>query len=59
MSWPLTEHTPLAPHVSSGPQSASLVQPSPVPAEQSLDVIAILDGLYRSAEAGKEIVLQY
>jgi predicted dehydrogenase len=33
--------------------------PSPVPAEQSLDVIAILDGLYRSAAAGKEIVLKY
>jgi predicted dehydrogenase len=32
-------------------------KPSPVPAEQSLDVIAILDGLYRSAESGKEIRL--
>lgn len=30
-------------------------KPSPVPAEQSLDVITILDGLYRSAAAGKEI----
>ncbi|NUL82836.1 MAG: Gfo/Idh/MocA family oxidoreductase [Armatimonadetes bacterium] len=31
--------------------------PSPVPAEQSLDVITILDGLYRSADEGKEIRL--
>lgn len=33
-------------------------KPSPVPAEESLDVIAILDGLYRSADEGKEIVLE-
>ncbi|NSW56446.1 MAG: Gfo/Idh/MocA family oxidoreductase [Armatimonadetes bacterium] len=33
--------------------------PSPVPAEQSMDVIAILDGLYRSSAAGKEIKLKY
>jgi predicted dehydrogenase len=32
--------------------------PSPVPAEQSLDVITILDGLYRSAARGKEITLK-
>jgi predicted dehydrogenase len=32
-------------------------KPSPVPAEQSLDVITILDALYRSAEAGREIQL--
>ncbi|MCA9410837.1 MAG: Gfo/Idh/MocA family oxidoreductase [Candidatus Omnitrophica bacterium] len=31
--------------------------PSPVPAEESLDVIRILDGLYRSAETGKEVRL--
>jgi predicted dehydrogenase len=31
--------------------------PSPVPAEQSLQVLTILDGLYRSAVAGKEIKL--
>ncbi len=30
---------------------------SPVPAEQSLDVMTILDGLYRSAAQGKEIRL--
>jgi predicted dehydrogenase len=33
--------------------------PSPVPAEQSMDVMAILDGLYRSAAEGKEIALNY
>lgn len=31
--------------------------PSPVPAEQSLDVITVLDALYRSAADGREIVL--
>lgn len=30
---------------------------SPVPAEQSLDVISILDGLYRSAATGREVSL--
>jgi predicted dehydrogenase len=33
-------------------------KPSPVPAEQSLDVITILDGLYRSAATGKEVSLK-
>ncbi len=33
--------------------------PSPVPAEQSMDVIAILNGLYKSAAAGKEVTLKY
>lgn len=33
-------------------------KPSPVPAEESLQVMAILDGLYRSAEAGKEVRLE-
>ncbi len=32
-------------------------KPSPVPAEQSLDVITILDGLYRSAASGRVVVL--
>lgn len=32
-------------------------QPSPVPAEQSLDVLTILDGLYRSSAAGAEVRL--
>ncbi len=31
--------------------------PSPVPAEQSLQVMAILDGTYRSQEMGREVVL--
>lgn len=29
--------------------------PSPVPAEQSLQVMSILDGIYRSQEAGREV----
>jgi predicted dehydrogenase len=32
-------------------------KPSPVPAEQSLNVIRILEGLYRSHESGREVVL--
>ncbi|CAN5758472.1 Gfo/Idh/MocA family oxidoreductase [soil metagenome] len=32
-------------------------RPSPVPAEQSLQVMTILDGIYRSQEAGREIRL--
>lgn len=31
--------------------------PSPVPAEQSLDVMRILDGVYRSQESGREVRL--
>jgi predicted dehydrogenase len=31
--------------------------PSPVPAEESLEVIKILDGIYRSHKSGKEIKL--
>ena len=30
-------------------------KPSPVPAEQSLQVMAILDGIYRSEEEGCEV----
>lgn len=33
-------------------------KPSPVPAEDSLKVIGILDGLYRSAAEGKEVKLE-
>lgn len=40
-------------------EAVALGKPSPVPAEQSLDVIAILDGLYKSSEKGKEIALKY
>ncbi len=32
-------------------------EPSPVPAEQSLQVLTILDGIYRSQEAGAEVKL--
>lgn len=32
---------------------------SPVPSENSLQVLAILNGIYKSQEAGKEIVLDY
>jgi predicted dehydrogenase len=32
-------------------------KPSPVPAEQSLNVIRILDGLYRSHETGREVTV--
>ena len=32
---------------------------SPVPAEQSLDVLAILDGIYRSSKTGCEVQLSY
>ena len=31
--------------------------PSPVPAEESLQVMSILDGIYKSQEAGREVVL--
>jgi len=31
--------------------------PSPVPPEQSLQVMAILDGIYRSQESGREVLL--
>lgn len=32
-------------------------KPSPVPTEQSLNVIKILDGLYRSNETGREVIV--
>ena len=32
--------------------------PSPVPAEQSLQVLAILDGIYRSQAAGREVSIE-
>ena len=38
-------------------QASSTGAPSPVPAEQSLQVMTILDGIYRSQAAGKEVVL--
>ena len=33
--------------------------PSPVPAEQSMQVMAILDGIYRSQKAGKEVAIKF
>ena len=38
-------------------EAIALGKPSPVPPEQSLDVMAILDGLYKSAETKREVVL--
>jgi predicted dehydrogenase len=38
-------------------EAVAIGKPSPVPAEESLDVIAILDGLYRSAASGREVRL--
>ena len=32
--------------------------PSPVPAEDSLQVLAILDGIYRSQAAGREVSIE-
>jgi predicted dehydrogenase len=32
-------------------------KPSPVPAEQTLQVIKVLDGIYRSHKLGKEVKL--
>jgi predicted dehydrogenase len=32
--------------------------PSPVPAEQSLDVMSILDGIYRSQSSGREVAIE-
>jgi len=34
-------------------------QPSPVPAEQSMQVMAILDGIYKSQKTGKEEKIEY
>lgn len=34
-------------------------KPSPVPAEQSMQVMAILDGIYKSQEAGGEVKIEY
>ena len=48
----------LAPHAQECVEFARAVaegKPSPVPAEQSLQVMAILDGIYRSQETGGEV----
>lgn len=39
-------------------RAVSAGAPSPVPAEQSLQVLTILDGIYRSQVAGREVVLE-
>jgi predicted dehydrogenase len=49
---------PMEPHAQECVEFARAVaegQPSPVPAEQSLQVLAILDGIYRSQQEGKEV----
>ena len=40
-----------------GVLAASSLTVSPVPAEQSLDVLTILDGIYRSQREGAEVRL--
>lgn len=51
---------PMAPHAFECAEFARILAEggsSPVPPEQSLDVMAILDGIYRSQETGREVVL--
>lgn len=51
-------HQTLEPHAQECVEFAQAVaegRPSPVPAEQSLQVIQILDGIYRSQKANKEV----
>jgi len=53
-------HDALEPHAQECVEFAQAVvdgAPSPVPAEQSLQVMTILDGIYRSQQAGGEIQL--
>lgn len=50
-------HPPHATECMAFAEAIATGQPSPVPAEQSLDVQRILDGLYQSAEAKQEIRL--
>ena len=50
----------MEPHALECVEFASVIKagaPSPVPAEQSLQVMSILDGIYRSQEAGREVQL--
>jgi predicted dehydrogenase len=56
----LGQGNPLGPHARECVAFAKAVaegSPSPVPAEQSLDVMRILDGVYRSQTSGREIRL--
>lgn len=51
---------PMEPHALECVQFARAIKegaPSPVPAEQSLQVMTILDGIYRSQEASREVTL--
>jgi predicted dehydrogenase len=57
----LARHPGIEPHAAECIAFAEAVaegRPSPVPAEQSLDVITILAGLYPSASKGREVVLK-
>jgi predicted dehydrogenase len=52
---------PMEPHALECVEFARAVAngaPSPVPAEQSLDVLTILDGIYRSQQTGGEVKLE-
>lgn len=40
-------------------QAVAEGRPSPVPAEQSMQVMAILDGIYKSQTSGKEVRIRY
>ena len=51
---------PMEPHALECVEFAKVISeggPSPVPAEQSLQVMSILDGIYRSQESGGEVRL--
>jgi predicted dehydrogenase len=51
---------PMEPHALECVEFAQAVAdgaPSPVPAEQSLQVMTILDGIYRSQQEGREVTL--
>ena len=39
-------------------RAIALSEPSPVPAEQSLQVMEILDGIYRSQKTGREVSIE-
>ena len=57
----LREKTGVAAHHEAIRQFAQAIRdgkPSPVPIEETLSVIRILEGLYRSAETKREVVLE-
>ena len=52
---------PMEPHAMECVQFAKAIAagaPSPVPAEHSLQVLSILDGIYRSQKAGREVSIE-